>query len=45
MKDNYYGFCGTLKNIEKQANLTQKEIAEKIGISQPAYGDWERGTK
>ncbi|MBW7823408.1 helix-turn-helix domain-containing protein [Streptococcus thermophilus] len=38
-------FAERLKTLRKQANFTQKEIAEKIGISQPAYGDWERGTK
>ncbi|HEM3598272.1 TPA: helix-turn-helix transcriptional regulator [Streptococcus suis] len=38
-------FTERLKTLRKQANLTQKELAEKIGISQPAYGDWERGVK
>ena len=38
-------FTERLKILRKQANLTQKELAEKIGISQPAYGDWERGVK
>ena len=38
-------FTERLKTLRKQANLTQKETAEMIGISQPAYGDWERGVK
>ncbi|EPV91469.1 XRE family transcriptional regulator [Streptococcus agalactiae FSL S3-251] len=38
-------FSERLKTLRKQAHLTQKEIAEKLGISQPAYGDWERGVK
>ena len=38
-------FTERLKTLRKQANLTQKEMAEIIGISQPAYGDWERGVK
>ena len=38
-------FTERLKTLRKQANLTQKEMAEKMGISQPAYGDWERGVK
>ena len=38
-------FTERLKILRKQAKLTQKELAEKIGISQPAYGDWERGVK
>lgn len=38
-------FSERLKTLRKQAHLTQKEIAEKLGVSQPAYGDWERGVK
>lgn len=38
-------FTERLKTLRKQANLTQKQIADKMGISQPAYGDWERGVK
>lgn len=39
------GFSDRLKELRKQARLTQVEIAEKLGISQPAYASWERGTK
>ncbi|WP_148888768.1 helix-turn-helix domain-containing protein [Streptococcus cristatus] len=39
------GFSERLKESRKQARLTQVEIAEKLGISQPAYASWERGTK
>lgn len=38
-------FSERLKESRKQARLTQVEIAEKLGISQPAYASWERGTK
>lgn len=38
-------FSERLKESRKQARLTQVEIAEVLGISQPAYASWERGTK
>ena len=38
-------FSERLKNLRKQAHLTQVEVAEKLGISQPAYASWERGVK
>lgn len=38
-------FSERLKNLRKQANFTQVEVAEKLGISQPAYASWERGVK
>ena len=39
------GFSERLKESRKQAHLTQVDIAEKLGISQPAYASWERGTQ
>lgn len=38
-------FSERLKKLRKQAHLTQVDIAEKLGISQPAYASWERGIK
>ena len=38
-------FSERLKNHRKQAHLTQVDVAEKLGISQPAYASWERGAK
>mgnify|MGYP001781835942 CR=1 FL=1 len=38
-------FSERLKYLRKQAGLTQVEVAEKLGISQPAYASWERGVK
>jgi putative transcriptional regulator len=38
-------FSERLKNLRKQAQLTQVDVAEKLGISQPAYASWERGVK
>ncbi len=38
-------FSERLKELRKKANFTQVEVAEKLGISQPAYASWERGSK
>ena len=38
-------FSERLKNLRKQAQLTQVDVAEKLGISQPAYASWESGVK
>ena len=34
-----------LKARRKELKLTQKDIADKLGISYPAYFSWERGVK
>ena len=38
-------FSERLKDLRKQARLTQVDVAEKLGISQPAYASWERRAK
>jgi hypothetical protein len=38
-------FSERLKDLRKQAHLTQVDVAEELGISQPAYASWERGIK
>lgn len=38
-------FSERLKKLRKEARLTQVDVAEKLGISQPAYASWERGVK
>lgn len=38
-------FSERLKELRKQAHLTQVQIAEKLGIGQSSYADWERGKK
>lgn len=38
-------FSERLKNLRKNAGLTQVDVAEKLGVSQPAYASWERGIK
>ena len=34
-----------LKTLRQKANLTQEEIAKKIGVSRPAYSYLEKGVK
>lgn len=36
-------FTDKLKLLRKEKKLTQKEIAEQIGIKQNSYSDWETG--
>lgn len=38
-------FTERLKQYRKSAHLTQQQVAKQLGISQQAYGDWERGVK
>ena len=38
-------FSERLKTLRKEAGLTQVDVAEKLGISPPAYASWERGVK
>lgn len=38
-------FADRLKKNRKKANLTQKKIAELIGISQGSYANWENGKR
>ena len=38
-------FSERLKELRKQAHLTQVEQASKQGIVQSSYADWERGKK
>ena len=38
-------FAERLKELRKQANLTQVELAKRLGIGQSSYADWERGRK
>lgn len=34
-----------IKDPKKRKKLTQKELAEQIGIKQNSYSDWETGKK
>jgi DNA-binding transcriptional regulator YiaG len=33
------------KKIRQQAELSQQELAEKIGVKQPRVSDWEKGKR
>ena len=39
------GFPERLKELRLKKGLTQKEIAEKFGIKQPNYQQWESGKR
>lgn len=36
-------FSDRLAELRKEKKLTQKELAEQIGIKQNSYSDWETG--
>lgn len=38
-------FKNILKNLRIERKLTQKQIATDLGISQPSYQQWEKGTR
>ena len=38
-------FSERLKELRKQAHLTQVGLAGKLGVVQSSYADWERGKK
>lgn len=38
-------FTERLKSLRKEAGLTQKELAEQLGIKQPTYTQWELGRR
>ena len=36
-------FCDNLKNARKFCNLTQKQVAEQLGVVESCYANWEQG--
>lgn len=38
-------FSEQLKSLRIEAKLTQAEVAEKVGVSQPQYARWEAGKR
>ena len=36
-------FCNNLKMVRKSSGLTQKQIAEKLGVVESCYANWEQG--
>ena len=36
-------FCTNLKNIRIEMGYTQKQVAEKLGVVESCYANWEQG--
>lgn len=36
-------FCENLKSARKFACLTQKQVADKLGVVESCYANWEQG--
>ena len=36
-------FCENLKSVRLSCNLTQKQVAEKLGVVVSCYANWEQG--
>ncbi len=36
-------FCDNLRAARSYANLTQKQVAEKLGVVESCYANWEQG--
>lgn len=36
-------FCLNLKGIRKSCGLTQKQVAERLGVVESCYANWEQG--
>ena len=37
-------FCDKLQKIRKENNITQEQLADKLGVSRQAVSKWESGT-
>lgn len=36
-------FCKNLKETRKACGLTQKQVAEQLGVVESCYANWEQG--
>ena len=36
-------FCSNLKNARIEMEYTQKQVAEKLGVVESCYANWEQG--
>ena len=36
-------FCENLNYVRKDMGLTQKQVAEKLGVVESCYANWEQG--
>ncbi len=43
LKTRPCNFARNLKQIRKSANITQKDVADKIGVNRTTYTKWETG--
>lgn len=35
-------FCNNLRSIRKESNLTQKQVANFLGVAESCYANWEQ---
>lgn len=45
MPDRNVVFMRRLKQLRREADITQPELADKLGVSKGAIGHWEAGTR
>lgn len=38
-------FANKIKELRRRKRMTQKEVAEKLGVPPTTYRQWEEGTK
>ena len=36
-------FCRNLKQIRRDCELTQKQVAQQLGVVESCYANWEQG--
>ena len=36
-------FCQNLKDVRKLCNLTQRQVADILGVVESCYANWEQG--
>lgn len=36
-------FCNNLKSVRKQLGMTQRQVAERLGVVESCYANWEQG--
>ena len=36
-------FCDNLKSVRNEAGYTQRQIADKLGVVESCYANWEQG--
>ena len=36
-------FCNNLRSVRKNSGYTQKQVADKLGVVESCYANWEQG--